>query len=63
MKVSVELEVGDVVFLNSDVCLENPMTVEYVTVFDNHTEISVVWFNCGDIQRDDFPPACLTCVE
>ena len=63
--VEVEFEVGDVVFLNSDVEFEHPMTVEDLSMCECGIEnVDVVFTNCvGDIVRDSFPASCVICID
>jgi len=65
MIVTVALEVGDVVHLKSDVCLDTLMTVEDIT--DNGCEerhVDVVWINeLGEVHRDSFVESCLSSIE
>lgn len=65
MKVTVNYEQGDVVFLNSDMGLEYPMTVEDVTTCECGIDnVDVVFFNAvGELTRDSFPASCVMSLD
>ena len=66
MKLTVELEVGDVVYLNSDMGFDTPMTVESVNVCEcGDEDVAVVWISeySGDVKRETFPTDCLMCLD
>jgi hypothetical protein len=64
MKVEFVPEVGDVVFLTSDLDQSMPMTIEELSECDcGVLNADVVWADFGDIKRDSFDLKCLVCLE
>ncbi len=61
MKVEFVPEVGDVVFLTSDLDQTTPMTIEDLSDCEcGILNADVVWADFGEIKRDSFNVNCLT---